>query len=336
MKKIVIVCVLFCFVFAAAFAAGSSASSGPKQVTLRYAHVGIAGESQTRYVDGFADLVKQKSNGSLIIQVFPNSQLGGANEMTDGIKSGAISMGHHEFSTLGKYLSDIAVFNAPYVFKDAKHVVAACNPKTSPVLQRLNEQLIKVAEVRVLGVVFRGFRQLSAKFPVYSPADLQGKKIRGVPADLYMSMLKGMGAIPTPVEIAELHAALLTGLVDGQENPLTNIRDQRFYEVQSHIMITNHMPSQPCVFINERIWQSLGAENQRIMMECIAEMTSRSVQWVAEEEAPVRKIMEDYGVEFIDESKGLRNDLFRQGVNAQIAIDYPNWAPIIREIQSIR
>jgi TRAP-type C4-dicarboxylate transport system substrate-binding protein len=152
-----------------------------------------------------------------------------------------------------------------------------------------------------------------------------------------MSMLQGMGAVPTPVEIAELYTALLTGMVDGQENPITNIHTQRFHEVQTHIMLTSHMVSIPCVFINERVWQSLGPENQRIMADALEEMTRRSVQWVRDEEAPVRREMEQvHGITFIDESGGLRNDLFRQGVNAQISIDFPLWAPLIREIANIR
>jgi len=336
MKKFIIFAVLFCFVFAAVFATGG-ADRDQRPVTLKYAHVGIAGEIQTRYVDELAVLVNQRTNGRVTIQVFPNSQLGGASEMTDGIRSGAIEMGHHEFSTLERFLSEMGVFNAPYIFRDTEHVLAATNPKTSPILQRLNNDLVRAGGVRVLGVIYRGSRQLSTNFPVRSPADLAGKRIRGVPNAVYMSMLQGMGAVPTPVEIAELYTALLTGMVDGQENPITNIHTQRFHEVQTHIMLTSHMVSIPCVFINERVWQNLGAENQRIIGECLEEMTKRSVQWVRDEEAPVRREMETvHGITFIDEAGGLRNDLFRAGVNTQISADFPLWAPLIREISNIR
>ena len=88
------------------------------QVKLRYAHVGVANAPQTLYADEVAKLVKERTNGRVEIQVFPNSQLGGVGELVDGVKSGAISMGHHDFASLGKIVSDTAVFNTPFVYRD--------------------------------------------------------------------------------------------------------------------------------------------------------------------------------------------------------------------------
>ena len=304
MKRIALIGMLACMVLAAAWATGTAETTeAMKPIELKYAHVGIAGEIQTRYAAELAAMVKERTKGAVVIQVFPNSQLGGANEMVDGIKSGAISMGHHDFATLGKFFSDIAVFNAPYIYRDGQHALAATNPATSPVLQQINEELVKVAGLRVIGSNYRGARQLSATFPVYSPADLQGKKIRGTPVKLWMSMISGMGAIPTPVEISELYTALLTGLVSGQENPLTNIHTQKFHEVQKYIMMTNHMQAVLSTFINEKVWQSLGTANQKIMSECLAEMALKTLQWTKEAEAPVIKIMKDAGVTFRSEER---------------------------------
>lgn len=317
------------------FAAGRTESGAAKPIVLKYAHVGIAGEIQTRYAQGLADLVKERTNGAVEIQVFPNSQLGGANEMSDGIKSGAIDMGHHDFATLGKYYADIAVFNAPYIYRDGEHALLATNPETSKALQLINDELVKIAGIRVIGSNYRGARLLSMNTPVYSPEDLKGRKVRGTPVALWMSMIKGMGAIPTPVEISELYTALLTGLVEGQENPITNIYAQKFHEVQDYIMLTNHMQAVLSTFINEKSWQKLGPENQKIMQEALAEMALKSLEWTQAEEAPVRAEMEAYGVTFIEESDGLRNDLFQKSVNAQVAIDFPTWTPYIEMIQGM-
>lgn len=337
MKKTIVVGILAAAAVAFAYASGTGEAGGQqKPITLKYAHVGVAGEIQTRYVDELAAMVRERTNGGIIIQVFPNSQLGGANEMVDGIKSGAISMGHHDFATLGKLYSDISVFNAPYIYRDGPHALSATNPRTSVVLRKLNEELVKAAGIRVIGSNYRGARQLSASFPVYSPENLRGVKIRGTPVELWMSMIKGMGAIPTPVEISELYTALLTGLVSGQENPITNIHTQKFHEVQSHIMMTSHMQAVLATFINEKVWQSLGAENQKIMTDCLEEMAAKTLRWTNEAEAPVRKAMEGYGVKFIEEKDGLRNDLFKAAVNAQIAKDFPTWTPYIAEIQAMR
>jgi TRAP-type C4-dicarboxylate transport system substrate-binding protein len=98
---------------------------------------------------------------------------------------------------------------------------------------------------------------MTAKMAVYSPADLKDKRFRGVPLQLWTSMIKGMGAIPTPVEVGELPTALMTGMVIGQENPLTMINANKLYEVQTHVMLTSHMQNVLPVFINEKTWQSI-------------------------------------------------------------------------------
>ncbi|HUZ17176.1 MAG TPA: TRAP transporter substrate-binding protein, partial [Spirochaetia bacterium] len=272
----------------------------------------------------------------LKLQVYPNSQLGGVSEMVDGVKSGAIDMAHHDFASLGKFLTDMSVFNAPYIYRDQRHAVLATNPGTSPVLRDLNDKLIAAAGIRVIGSHFRGARELSANFPVYSPADLKGKKIRGVPLQLWLTMIQGMGAIPTPVEITELHTALMTGVVSGQENPLTNIYAQKFYEVQTHIMMTDHMHSVLGTFINEKSWQRIPEGDRALFQQALSEMAETSLTWAAEDEKDIRQKLVDKGVTFIDASNGLKVDEFRKAVNAKVLQDFPGWTDYIARIQQIQ
>ncbi len=173
--------------------------------------------------------MKERTDGRVLIQVFPNSQLGNAGEMVDGIKSGAISMGHHEFASLAKIVPNVAVFNTPFVYRDAEHSLRATDEKTSPALKELNEELVKKGNIRIVGSFFAGTRHLTSNEKVLSSKDMQGKKYRGVPIKLWSSMLTGMGAVATPVEVSELATALATGLVVGQENPLCNLYSLKLY-----------------------------------------------------------------------------------------------------------
>ncbi len=315
---------------------GSAAYAQNKPVVIKYAHVGMAYESQTRYAAELADLIKEKTKGEVTLQLFPNSQLGGVAEMVDGIKMGAIGMGHHDFASLGKFLPDMSVFNAPYIYRDGHHAVLATSPKTSPVLRELNEKLVSTANMRVLGTFYRGARQMSTNFPVYSPADLKGKKIRAVPLQLWQTMIQGMGAIPTPVEITELYTALMSGMVSGQENPLTNIFALKFYEVQTHVIMTGHMQSVLSTFINEKVWKSLSETNRGLIDEAMVEMANRSLQWAVGDEKEARAKIEEKGVKFIDESNGLNNKAFREAVNAKLAQDFPGWKDYIARIEQIK
>src|SRR5215212_6972441 len=117
-----------------------SATDAAAQVRLRYAHVGVANAPQTLYADEVAKTVKERTNGRVEIQVFPNSQLGGVGEMVDGVKSGAISMGHHDFGSLGKIVSTTAVFNTPFMYRDPVHAMHATDPRQSPALQKVNQE----------------------------------------------------------------------------------------------------------------------------------------------------------------------------------------------------
>jgi tripartite ATP-independent transporter DctP family solute receptor len=312
------------------------AASAQAQVKLRYAHVGVAGAPQTLFADELAKLVKERTGGRVELQVFPNSQLGGVGEMVDGVKSGAIAMGHHDFASLGKILSTTAVFNTPFVYRDAEHSLAATDPRTSKPLQEINAQLIEKGGMRIIGSFYQGARQLTSKEKVLSPKDMQGKKYRGVPVKLWSSMLTGMGAVATPVEVSELATALATGLVIGQENPLANIFTLKLYEVQKYVMLTNHMQSILCVFANEKAWQGISPADRATIEAAVAELGRKTLEWDRESFAKYRKELEAKGMIFVEEKDGLDIKAFRTAVLAQVNKDFPEWTGYIEQIQAVK
>ena len=299
------------------------------QIKLRYAHVGVANAPQTLYADEVAKLVKERTAGRVEIQVFPNSQLGGVGELVDGVKSGAISMGHHDFGSLGKIVSTTAVFNTPFVYRDAEHSLRATDPRTSPALQKVNQELVEKGNMRIVGSFFQGTRELTSKEKVLSPKDMQGKKYRGVPIKLWSSMLTGMGAVATPVEVSELATALATGLVVGQENPLPNIYNLKLYEVQKYVMMTDHMQSVLAVFVNEKVWQSIPAADRKIMEDTMAEVGRKTLDWDRDTNAKYRKDLEAKGMVFVEQKDGLDVEAFRKAVLAQVNKDFPEWTGYI-------
>jgi tripartite ATP-independent transporter DctP family solute receptor len=312
------------------------AGTAEAQIKLRYAHVGVANAPQTLYADEVAALIKQRTNGRVEIQVFANSQLGGVGEMVDGIKAGSIAMGHHDFASLGKILPATAVFNTPYVYRDPEPSLRATDSRTSPALQEINKQLVDKGGMRIVGSFFQGTRQLTSKEKVLSPADMQGKKYRGVPVKLWSSMLTGMGAVATPVEVSELATALATGLVVGQENPLPNIFNLKLFEVQKYVMMTGHMQSVLSVFVNEKIWQTIPAADRKIMEDTMFEVGQKTLAWDRDSSDKYRKDLEAKGMIFVTDKDGLNLDAFRKAVLAQIGKDFPEWDALIKQIQSVQ
>ena len=306
------------------------------QVKLRYAHVGVANAPQTLYADEVAKLIKERTNGRVEVQVFPNSQLGGVGEMVDGVKSGAISMGHHDFASLGKIVPNTAVFNTPFVYRDPGHSLRATDARTSPALKEINQQLVEKGNMRIIGSFFQGTRELTSKEKVLSPKDMAGKKYRGVPVKLWSSMITGMGAVATPVEVSELATALATGLVVGQENPLPNIYNLKLYEVQKYVMMTNHMQSVLSVFVNEKVWQTIPAADRKIMEDTMMEVGRKTLDWDKETAAKYRKDLEAKGMTFVEAKDGLDVEGFRKAVLGQVDKDFPEWKGLIAQIQAVK
>ena len=214
--------------------------------------------------------------------------------MVDGVRIGSIQMGHHDFSSLDRIEKDVAVFNAPFVFRDPDHAMKATSEATFAGHegdQRASSS--NKGSMRIVANFYRGARQLTARYAVHSPKDMQGKKFRAVPTPLWNSMIKGMGAVPTPVEISEIMPALMTGLVEGQENPLNNVIARKMWEANKFVMMTSHMESVLAVFVNEKSWTSIPEADRKLMQEAFDEMGKRSLQWAKDAEAGEIEILEE-------------------------------------------
>lgn len=322
-------------IVAMALTLGQTASASA-QTTIRYAHVGSEGDIQYWYAEELAKRVAEQTEGRVTVQVFPNSQLGGAQETVDGVRSGAIPLAHHEFGSLATLFPDIAAFAAPFAYRDGRHAMAATDPQSSEVMQDLAEQMVEQSNVRIIGRLYRGARQMTANKAVYGPEDLAGERFRGVPLQLWTTMITGMGAIPTPVEVAELPTALMTGMVIGQENPLTMINANKLYEVQTHVMLTGHMQNVLPVFINEGVWQSLSEEDREILSEVAAAVGEETLELGLQAENDLVEELTGKGMTFITEDDGLQVEAFRTSVGAQVEADYPNWKPLIERIQAVQ
>jgi TRAP-type C4-dicarboxylate transport system substrate-binding protein len=195
---------------------------------------------------------------------------------------------------------------------------------------------VQKGNMRIVAALFQGTRQLTSKEKVLSVKDMQGKKYRGVPIKLWSSMLTGMGAVATPVEVSELATALATGLVVGQENPLPNIYNLKLYEVQKYVMLTGHMQSILSVFVNERAWQQIPAADRKIVEATMIEVGKKTVDWDRETAAKYRKDLEAKGMVFVEQKDGLDVEGFRKSVLAQVNKDFPEWGKYIEQIRAVK
>ncbi len=321
---------------AALVLAAAVASPASAQTKFRYGHMNPPSSVAGLQADLLAKTVAEKTKGAVQVQVYPASQLGGLQEQAEGVSSGTMHLHHNTMAGIGSLYEQFAVLDTPYLYKDVAHLMRVCDPK-SPVMQKLNEGLIKARGVRVYYTFYFGTRQLTASREIKSPKDLSGLKIRAIPFPIYMATVKGLGAVPTPIDFAEVPTALATKTVAGQENPVDTIWAAKLYESQSHLMQTGHIMGAEIVVVNEKAWQALKPEVRKQMEEAAAEVAKKATQMTIDKEAEQTKLLQEKGMKVVGPKEGLDLAAFKASVNEEIAKQFEaKYGDMYKQIRAIQ
>jgi tripartite ATP-independent transporter DctP family solute receptor len=218
----------------------------------------------------YADLVAERTKNQIQIQVFPASQLGTEQELLEGVQLGTVHMFEGATGAVGRFLPELEAFAAPYIWRDVDHMLKAVR---GPIGQTLAERLVKAKGIRILDMGWIwGNRHLTTKAKaVYRPEDLKGMKIRVQPVGIYLDTIRAMGANPVPLDAKEVYLGLQTGVIDGQENPPSNIYNAKLYEVQKYVMLTGHILQNNAVAVGEKFFQTLSPAFQKALQEAAIE-----------------------------------------------------------------
>lgn len=244
------------------------ASSVAAQTTiLRWGDVVGGSHPQVQMIERVAAEVKAKTAGRVDIQGFAGGQIGGSREMIEAVSNGSQQLVTEGAANFGAWIPSISVVEAPYIWRDAQHLIKAMN---GPLLAQYNEQLVTARGMRILGAVYYGTRHVttSAK-PVATLADAKGLKLRVPENDVFKAMAEAWGAKPTPMNFNELYLALKQGVVDGQENPLPTIKSGKFHEVQKYLSLTGHILTPRLVVVNDAAWQKIPAADRQIVEQAL-------------------------------------------------------------------
>jgi TRAP-type transport system periplasmic protein len=252
---------------AALAAAFASTLALAQDVTVRWGDVVPATHPSAQMVERIATEVKAKSGGRIAVQGFPGGQLGSSRDMIEAVANGTQQIVLEGAANFGAWVPSISVVESPYLWRDADHLVKAM---AGPVGRAFNTELIEKRGMRILGTTYYGTRHLtSTSKAVKTPADLAGFKLRVPENDVFKAMAEAWGARPTPMNFGELYLALKQGAVDGQENPLPTIKSGKFDEVQKYLVLTGHIITPRLVVVNEKFWQSLKPDDQKILKDAV-------------------------------------------------------------------
>jgi tripartite ATP-independent transporter DctP family solute receptor len=237
----------------------------PAQTTFRLGHNNAVTHPVNLAAEQFAKRVKERTNGQVVIQVYPAAQLGDERQLGEALQLGTVDMMWSSGPMLGRYVSSFNGLEGGYLFRDQDHLFKVVR---GPIGQELNDQLVKGIGVRVLDFHFAGERHLTtSNKPVRQPADLKGMLIRVPQLDNYMATFKALGASTVGIAFNETYMALKMGVAEGQENPIASIYAMKFYEVQKYINLTSHIFATGIYSMNNQKFLALPANFQTILQE---------------------------------------------------------------------
>jgi C4-dicarboxylate-binding protein DctP len=258
-----------------AIAAGAlalvSPASAQSPVVIKFSHVVAHDTPKGLAAEKFKELAEKYTNGRAKIEVYANSALYKDKEEVEALQLGAVQMLAPSLSKFGPLgVREFEVFDLPYIFP------------TKEALRRITEGplgkklLAKLGPKGITGLAYwdNGFKIISANRPLHRPEDVGGLKMRIQSSKVLEAQMRALGAIPQVMAFSDVYQALQTGVVDGTENPPSNMYTQKMHEVQKHATITNHGYVGYAVIVNKRFWDGLPADVRQGLEKAMAEATA--------------------------------------------------------------
>ncbi len=256
------------FIAIGLFIVGCSSGSGKKVVTLKIAHGLNEAHPVHKAMMFMAEKALEKSDSTLVIEIFPNEQLGNEKECIEKLQMGSLDMTKVSSSALESFVPEMSVYALPFLFRDNNH-------KWNVLLGPIGKNLLTAGESKGLkGLVYydAGARSFyTTKSPIMHPDDLKGLKIRTQPSEMAIKMIKVLGGSATPISWGELYTALQQGVVDGAENNPPSLFTANHYEICKYYSFDEHTVVPDVVLISTLSWNRLSEEHKRILQEAADE-----------------------------------------------------------------
>ena len=295
------------------------------QTELKLGHVGEPGSLFQKSADEFAKRVNAKLAGKVKIVTYGSSQLGGDKEMIQKLKLGTLDMALPS-TVMSSEIDQFGLFELPYIVKDRKHMARIEKEVFWPSMAPLAEK----KGLKILAVWENGYRHITNnKHPIKVPDDLKGIKLRVPEGKWRVKMFQEYGANPSPMKFSELFTALQTGVMDGQENPLTQIYSAKLQEVQKYLSLSGHVYTPAYLTVGTRKWQTLPADVRKILEDTAKETQAFVYETAQKDETALLAKLKEAGMQvnevdkeaFIKASKGIYDEFGKEVAGAKPMID---------------
>ncbi|MFC0131424.1 C4-dicarboxylate ABC transporter [Massilia eurypsychrophila] len=240
-------------------------------IVIKFSHVVATDTPKGQAAQRFKELAEKSTRGRVRVELYPNSQLYKDKEELEALQLGAVQMlapSVAKFGPLG--VKEFEVFDLPYIFPTKAALYAVTQ---GPIGRRI---LQKLEPKGITGLAYwdNGFKVMSANKPLRMPADFKGLRMRIQQSRVLDAQMRALGAYPQPLAFSEVHRALAAGVVDGTENPPSNIYTQKMHEVQKHITMSHHGYLGYAVIVNKKFWDGLPADVRASLEQAMVAATS--------------------------------------------------------------
>ena len=256
-------------------------------------NIHVDGYPNTIAMDKFAELLEEKTNGEMTLQMFHGGTLGSQPDAIEQVRIGGLEIGNFNLGPIGPVAPEANVVSLPFVFKDVPHMFRVLDGEGGQVIAD------GMAEKGLVPLAWfdAGARSFyNAEKPINAPEDVTGMKVRVMNNDLYSGMIAELGGNPSPMAFAEVYQALKTGVVDGAENNWPSYESTGHFEVAGYYSLSQHLIIPECICINADVYAGLSDEMKAAVKEAAVEAAELQRQLWAEREAASREKVEAAGV----------------------------------------
>lgn len=310
-------------------ASGGDEKSSSGTITLRLAHINPKTDPKEKEAEKFAELVKEKTNGAVNIDIYAGGVLGNTDDIIKGLKLGTDDIVIEGFGTLPSYTKLAYLDNVPYLFRDYDHFMKVWTGEVGDsILKDSGDQ----ADMKLFGPSYRGVRVLTSVKKVTSVDDLKGLKIR-VPNDtMSLKTWQALGCNPTPMDMTEVLTGLQQHTIEAQENPIILSYSYGLYDVCKYLIQTNHRNSADVFMMNLEKFSQLSPSIQKALTDSGKEAAEYVSKVNYDGENEYLKKWQEKGVEIITP------DLtgFKQKCSGIIDSDFPDLKEYVSKIQAVQ
>ena len=279
----------FALAIGAVFATGISHAAQP--IVIKFSHVVAENTPKGQMANKFKQLVDERLGGRVKVEVFPNSQLFGDNNVLEAMLLGDVQMAAPSLSKFSRYTRKLELFDLPFLFED---MAAVDRFQQSANGEKLLSSVNKKGLVG-LGYLHNGMKQISASKPLHLPADAKGLKFRIQSSDVLEAQFEALDAVPLKKPFSEVFTLLQTRAIDGQENTWSNIYSKKFFEVQPYITETNHGVLDYMVVTSRQFWNSLPKDLRTKIKQALDEAIALGNDIAAQKSVEDRQAIVDSG-----------------------------------------